>query len=125
VHRVFLRDLHQCWYQKGLPDYGADVPSSAAALKSVVDSLNPSRRVFIGTSSGAFAATLFGALTRADEVLACGPQPSIDRVTRRLCHDNRWPEEIDKARRSSVDRQHVNLVRLLSSTPDLRRISVH
>jgi NAD(P)H-flavin reductase len=122
---VFLRDLHQCWYQKCLPGYGSDVSSAAAALKSVVYSLNPSRRVFIETSSGAFAATLFGALTRADEVLACGPQPSIDRVTRRLCHDNRWPEEIDKARRSSVDRQHVNLVRLLSSTPDLRRISVH
>jgi hypothetical protein len=125
VHRVFLRDLNQCWYQKGLPGYGPDVPSAAAALQSIVDSLNPSRRVFIGTSSGAFAATLFGALTGADEVLAFGPQSSIDRVTRRLCHDNRWPEAIAKARRSSVDRRHVNLVRLLSTTPDLGRISVH
>ena len=125
VHRVFLRDLNQCWYQKGLPGYGSDVPSAATALTSVVESLNPSRRVFIGTSSGAFAATLFGALTGADEVLAFGPQSSIDRVTRRLCHDNRWPEEIKKARRSSVDRRHINLVRLLSSTPDLGRISVH
>ena len=101
------------------------MPSAAAALKSVVDSLNPSRRTFIGTSSSAFAATLFGALTGADEVPAFGPQSSIDRITRHFCHDNRGPEAIKKGRRSSVDRPHINLVRLLSSTPDLGQVSVH
>lgn len=74
VHRIFVRDLDQCWYQRGLPGIGTDVPQVAAALDVTLDKLGSSRRVFVGTSSGAFAAMLFGMLNRADAVLAFSPR---------------------------------------------------
>ena len=73
VHRVFVRDLGQCWYQQGLPGAADGVLDAAAALTRVIDELGPSRRVFVGNSSGAFAAILFGVLAGADEVAAFGP----------------------------------------------------
>jgi len=125
VHRVFVRDLEQCWYQKGLRQSGGDVPSAAQAIKHEIDALEPGRRVYVGTSSGAFAAIMFGVLTGADEMLAFGPQASLTRFRRRLSHDNRWPDEIKKARANCSDRRHIDLVRLLKSSAGHGRVSVH
>ena len=125
VHRVFVRDLGQCWYQQGLPGTADGVVDAAAALTRVIDELGPSRRVFVGNSSGAFAAILFGVLAGADEVAAFGPLASVTRVGRLRSHDRRWPAQIRAARHAGADPSHLDLVRLLRSTPHPGRITVH
>ena len=125
VHRVFVRDLGQCWYQQGISGMGGDVVAAAAALSAVLDELSPSRRVFVGNSSGAFAAILYGVLASADEVVAFGPQASITRFGRLRSHDRRWPAQINPARRVAVDRSHLDLVRLLRTKAHPGRITVH
>jgi hypothetical protein len=80
VHRVFVRDLGQCWNQQGLPGTADGVAGTAAHLATVptvLDGLAPSRRVFVGNSSGAFAAVLFGVLSGADGLL-----PILERALR-------------------------------------------
>ena len=125
VHRVFVRDLGQCWYQQGISGAGDSVVAAAAALSALLDTLSPSRRVFVGNSSGAFAAILYGILASADEVVAFGPQASITRFGRLRSRDRRWPAQIHKARQVAADRSHLDLVRLLRTTAHPGRITVH
>jgi len=125
VHRVFVRDLGQCWYQRGLPGTADGVAAAAAHLTSVLDGLAPSRRVFVGNSSGAFAAVLFGVLCGADEVVAFGTQASITRIGRLRSRDRRWPAQVRDGRQASTDRTHIDLVRLLGTVPHPGRITVH
>jgi hypothetical protein len=125
VHRVFVRDLGQCWYQQGLPGTADGVAATAAHLATVLYGLAPSRRVFVGNSSGAFAAVLFGVLSGADEMMAFGTQASITRMGRLRSRDRRWPDQIRAGRRAARERAHVDLVRLLRSTPHTGRITVH
>lgn len=125
VHRVFVRDLGQCWYQRGLPGTSEGVAATARHLAAVLDDLSPSRRVFVGNSSGAFAAVLFGVLAGADEIVAFATQASITRIGRLRSRDRRWPGQVSAARRASNDRSHVDLVRLLESRPYTGQITVH
>lgn len=125
VHRVFVRDLGQCWYQRGLPGTADGVVATAARITTVLDGLAPSRRVFVGNSSGAFAAVLFGVLCGADEVAAFGTQASITRMGRLRSRDRRWPDQIRAGRRASADPAHIDLVRLLRTTSHPGRITVH
>src|SRR5581483_3355776 len=60
VGRVFLRDLRQAWFQKGIADVGPRPADIAARLQALIDDLEPSRVVFTGNSAGAYAALLFG-----------------------------------------------------------------
>jgi hypothetical protein len=125
VHRVFVRDLGQCWYQEGFPGTADGVVEAVAALRRVLDDLGPSRRVFVGNSSGAFAAVLFGVLGGADEVVAFGPLASVTRLARIRSRDRRWPAQIRAARRSARDPSHLDLRRLLRSVPHPAAITVH
>lgn len=125
VHRVFVRDLGQCWYQEGLPGTADGVDAAVAVLGGVLDGLGGSRRVFVGNSSGAFAAVLFGVLGGADEMAAFGPLASLTRGSRLASRDRRWSGQIRKGRRVATDPSHLDLVRLLRSTGRTGSVSVH
>lgn len=125
IHRVFVRDLGQCWYQRGLPGTADGVAATATELTRVLDDLAPSRRVLVGNSSGAFAAVLFGVLCGADEVVAFGPLSSLSRWNRLASRDRRWSAQVRAARRAAVDRAHLDLERLLAAHPDHGRITIH
>jgi hypothetical protein len=117
VHRVFVRDLGQCWYQRGFP--------GTAELARVLDGLDPSRRVFVGNSSGGFAAVLYGVLGGADETVAFGTLASVTRWSRMANRDRRWSAQVRAARRATSDRSHIDLERLLRGQPRHGRITVH
>jgi hypothetical protein len=125
AHRVFVRDLDQCWYQQGLRGYSDDVASTATVLLELHEYLEPSRRVHVGVSSGAFAAILFGVLTGADEVVAFSPLDSLRLVDRLPRNDRRWERWIKPARQHSKDRRHIDLVRLLKTSQHHTKITVH
>lgn len=73
VKRLFLRDPHMMWYQKGSPGIGDDVPGVAAFLKTIIAREGVKRVVMIGNSGGGFSALLFGALLGVDEIHAFNP----------------------------------------------------
>lgn len=125
VHRVFLRDLEQCWYQRGLSGVCRDVPATVDALNALLESFGPVRRVFVGTSSGGFAAILFGVLCGADAVVAFSPQATITRWGRLRARDRRWPTQVAKARRSALHRGQLDLVRFLAGRAHRSAITVH
>jgi len=71
--RILLRDSTHLLYFKGCPP---DVPGFEALLERLtaeIARLSPSRITCVGTSSGGFAAMLFGHLLRVDQVHAFAP----------------------------------------------------
>jgi hypothetical protein len=71
--RVYVRDPHQLWYQKGTPALGGSVPEVVASLRRIVEDQKAKRLITIGNSGGGFAAILFGVMLGADEIHAFNP----------------------------------------------------
>jgi hypothetical protein len=125
VPRLFVRDVDQCWYQRGLRGLSRDVPSTVDALTRVIGEAGDGRRVFVGSGAGGYAAILFGVLCGADEVVAFAPQATITRFGRWRAHDRRWRRNIGKARRSASHHGYLDLVRCLEGRVHRTVISVH
>lgn len=96
VGKVFVRDLDQAFYQRGVRGLGTSVDQVASGLRGLIG--ERSRIVFVGQSAGGFGAMLFGALMGVDEVLAFSPQTFLSPWWRRRHHDDRWPAEVARAR---------------------------
>ncbi|MBQ0930683.1 hypothetical protein [Ideonella alba] len=92
--KIFLRDLRQAWYQRGLPGVGDDARSIATYLAQKIDQSGCSDITFIGNSMGGFAALLFCSMIGRGRVIAFSPQSFISPSKRRLHGDRRWGEVI-------------------------------
>jgi predicted esterase YcpF (UPF0227 family) len=74
---VFLKDFHQCWYQKGLLGLTNDIYETRDLIKSIIMDLAPNNIVAVGTSAGGYAAIMFGTLLGVQRVLAFAPQTKV------------------------------------------------
>jgi hypothetical protein len=92
--RVFVRDVRQAWYHRGLAGHGDCIASVAAALRELAARRRVERLVCCGNSAGGYAALLFGTLLRADVVLAFAPQTTLDPDELGRMGDHRWDEQI-------------------------------
>lgn len=90
--KVFLRDLRQSWYHRGVEGFAPDIAGVEAGLRRIVAEAEPRKLVTIGASAGGYAALLFGRLLGATEVHAFGPQTFIGPGQRLRHLDRRWPE---------------------------------
>jgi hypothetical protein len=126
VMKVFLRDPRRAWYQRGIPGVG-DTPATVHRfLDAAIERANADRVVMAGASAGGFAAILFGAQCRADEVLAFSPQTFVDSENRRQTGDSRWEEQIDALHLAPGDpSQTLDLLDILPVTPGATRYQVH
>jgi len=96
VKRLFVRDLRQAWYHRGIPGHGADLDGVVAALGELLGEYDVERLVMVGNSAGGYAALLFGSLLGADVVLAFAPQTVIDLQTLAGMDDHRWDEQLQE-----------------------------
>jgi pimeloyl-ACP methyl ester carboxylesterase len=108
--RLFIRDLRQAWYHRGVPGMGSDIPSMAREITRFVDESGASRVVMTGNSAGGYAALLFGSLTDADEVVAFSPQTTLSLLSRLRTLERKWisilvPLEL----RGQLDRRYADL----------------
>jgi len=103
--RIFVRDLNQAWYFKGLTPEINSIEKTAAFLREKIESLKPRITVFTGNSAGGYAAILFGLLLDPDHVLAFSPQTFIDRRNRLLHWDRRWKKEVREVYKYSLPQE--------------------
>lgn len=96
VKKVFLRDLTQSWYHRGVTGIGSDIPAVADYVSGIVEQSGATRTVVVGNSAGAYAALLFGHLLNVDEVHAFSPQTFIDPEMRAQHEDDRWQPFVDR-----------------------------
>lgn len=79
VNVLFIKDLRQCWYQRGLRGLGNDPQSAAWALLDLAPK-GSSIVGAVGTSSGGTGALLMGALLGVERIVAFSPRTLVDRA---------------------------------------------
>jgi hypothetical protein len=115
INRIFVRDLDRLWYQRGIGELGEDLPSAALGLRSVIDTVGPSRIVTVGNSGGGYAAIAFGALLEADEVLAISPQTVLGRVEAVRYRESTWAHVTERLQAAGgPDERYADLAQMLT-----------
>jgi hypothetical protein len=126
VKKAFVRDLHQCWYHRGVADVGATIDAVAEHLRQVIERSGVARTVFVGNSSGGYAALLFGRLVCASVVHAFSPQTFIDPELRRRHGDKRWQEFLDRLLDSGCyEKRYGDLCPVLAEDKNRTAYHVH
>jgi hypothetical protein len=124
VSKLFIRDLDQVWYQRGVRGLGSTIPEVRDALAAQLDRFE--HVVFLGGSSGGYAALLLGALLGVDRVLAFSPQTFVGRGRRMLHRDRRWPTEIAEMRRSpGLSSTYLDLKPVLRDAPPASQFAIY
>jgi hypothetical protein len=70
--RYFYLDIHRSCYHKGIQDKSTNIPETVEYLKHKVKKYK--QVIFIGLSSGGYAALLYGSLVGVSHVIAFFPQ---------------------------------------------------
>lgn len=76
--RVHIKDFHQSWYCRGLIGLTDNRAETIAFLKDYLKDF-PRPLTVVGSSSGAYAALLFGHRLNADRIIAFSPQTKLTR----------------------------------------------
>lgn len=117
-HRIFIRDLRQCWCQGGIPGVGRDIPSVVRYLEGLIEKIGATRVCFVGNSMGGFAALMFSALIGTSGAIAFAPQTFISPPLRLRHGDWRWRRRILAAWIAGIRRERIwDLRGLLSASP--------
>ena len=74
---LYIRDIQDAWYNKGLKFITTDIDSTVLFLKNFIKDYD--KVLTLGGSAGGYAALLFGSLLNADTILAFSPQTIIPR----------------------------------------------
>lgn len=91
INKMFIRDLNQLWYHKGLKGLTENIDTTIDLLRNEIKNTNSKRVFTIGNSMGGYASLLFGALI--DEInysIAFSPQISMCPEFRENIEDFRW-----------------------------------
>ncbi|WP_116127897.1 alpha/beta hydrolase [Lewinella sp. IMCC34183] len=92
--KIYLRDFHQAWYQKGVDAELDHVDQVTTYLRDTIREKNYDNVCFLGNSMGGYAAILFGTLLNVDTVISFAPQTFIGRFRRLLTFDRRWSGQL-------------------------------
>lgn len=124
VAKLFLRDIDQAWYHRGVRGLASSLPDLVDALRPHIE---PRKRVvFTGHSSGGYAALILGTLLGVDEVIATSPQSFISRRLRLYHNDHRWPDEIRNAYTSpTAERKMFDLKPWLKRSTAATRLHIY
>jgi hypothetical protein len=105
VKRLFVRDLHQAWYHRGIPGNGDTLQAAAASLGRLIASHDVERLVVAGNSAGGYAALTFGNLLQAHTALCFAPQTVLQLDVLERWQDHRWDEQLrDLVAAGAMDR---------------------
>ncbi len=106
VTKVFIRDLEQCWYGRGVPGLGRNLREVADAVGTMAAEMR-FRPVFFGVSAGGFAAAATAAIVGQGEAHVFSPQASLRRADRLRALDPRWTREVARLRRTQAPIEDV------------------
>jgi pimeloyl-ACP methyl ester carboxylesterase len=114
VKRLFVRDPRQAWYHCGMPHHGWTLSSVVESLRDLIAQHDVDRLVVVGSSSGGYAALVFGTLLGADSVLCFAPQTVLDLEILASMDDHRWDPVLGPLNRAGMlDRRWIDLRRAL------------
>jgi len=114
VKRLFVRDLRQAWYHRGVAFHGSTLAEVAESLREILERHEIDRLVVAGCSAGGYAALVFGTLLGADTVLCFAPQTVLDLDILAAMDDHRWDDRLGRhAAAGAIDARFTDLRQLL------------
>src|SRR5471032_985145 len=90
INKILVRDSGNAWYHRKIDGLGLHVDETAAALRTLVQAIAPSKVITIGQSMGGYAAIMYGLLLDVQQVISFGPLSFLDVGQSRLYHELRW-----------------------------------
>lgn len=124
--KIFIKDVNQAWYHKGVNSEIDDVYKLRSFLKSYISINSYSRIVFVGNSMGGYAAILFGSMLNVNHVLAFSPQTFIDKLNRFRFQDKRWSNELSYVYpKNSHQKKYYNLSSFLKKNKFATIFDIH
>lgn len=119
-NKIFVRDLAQAYYQRGLPPDFDNINDVVNYFKDLIHSYEIENLVIVGNSMGGYAALLFGCLLQAKVVHAFAPQTYIDYWNRGRYWDGRWRRQVWSAHSYfRANRKYFDLQKILSRTSSI------
>jgi len=110
VKRLFVRDLHQTWYQHGIEGQGGTIREAAESLRELIDRHGAQRIVTAGSSAGGYAALAFASILGAERALSFGPQTVLDPSVQAAIGDLRWQDVMTELEREGgLDPEWIDL----------------
>lgn len=103
--KIFIKDVNQAWYHKGINDEIKNIPDLQAYLSYLIDYKAYKKVVFVGNSMGAYGAILFGSLLNVDNIIAFSPQTFIGKWKRLFYGDKRWKKQIKKVHEGNLNQR--------------------
>ncbi len=88
LHRIYIRDPHDQWYDRGISDTLTSWADVSQAIQKEIDALGATEVLTFGASMGAYACIRFAREVDAAACIALSPQTLLDR---RLPHTPREP----------------------------------
>ncbi len=122
AQKLFVRDPHQFWYQRGLPGISGSLKGTGAHLQNLVAQLGVDKVVTFGGSMGGYAALYFGWYLQANEVHAFSPKTFLAPLMRLIHGDIRHP---GRHKSHPLNRKIMQLQRdpqVENSSLDLKRV---
>lgn len=116
VDKIFIRDLSQSWYLKGLKGLTQSLAETGQYLKGLIKQHQYENVVFLGNSMGGSAAIAHGVLAGANVILSFAPQTFLDAANRGRHGDNRWPQQVASLP-APADTPGADLKALLDALP--------
>jgi pimeloyl-ACP methyl ester carboxylesterase len=113
IDQVFVPDIEQCFYQRGVAGLGQSIWEVGEGLRQLV--AGHEQVIFVGVSAGGYAALLLGSILRVNHVVAISPQTFLGRGRRRLYGERRFARKVGVAQQYAAHRQ------LLDVKPAVRR----
>jgi len=110
-HFIYMRDSNQSWYHNGVLGLGDTIDELKQNIIKIIETINYSKIITIGSSMGGFASLLFGRFINVDGIISFSPQTFIDKCNRSIYNDSRWTNQIKKLY-SNVDEVHGDLLKL-------------
>ena len=99
ISTIYLRDQTNAWYFNGIRGLSTDVMSTVSGINNLLSKIKHRKTIFFGVSSGGFAAILYGALCKADLIIAVNPQTLLQKGIQCFAHGNlyklKWCNEDD------------------------------
>ena len=105
---LFIRDISDAWYNKGLKYLTNDIDTTVIFLKKLTKDYTDI--LTLGSSSGGYAALLFGSLLNVKKILAFSPQSIIPRG---------YPFN-DKINLKGVDNKYFDLTYWINKKSDIQ-----
>tara|TARA_Y100001970_G_scaffold111881_1_gene139607 strand:- start:1378 stop:2031 length:654 start_codon:yes stop_codon:yes gene_type:complete len=113
--RVFIRDMNQAWYHKGLKDDG-NIEQFIEEIGKICSLRSFDKITFVGNSMGGYAALLSQLVLGVGRAVAFNPQTFISSDLRLEHKDFRWEAQIKKVKNIIESSPYKDLKTIVEDT---------